>query len=109
MPPAATRDVSSIIGAAAIVFVLGLPAAHVHPPLGGMAALLRQVTVLLSDAALLDERQAVSVRGVFSLSAPNARWKPDRFNVFGSSLAEVDRNRVRAAKDHDEIDWTRNV
>jgi hypothetical protein len=74
-----------------------------------MSAPLRELPVLLHDAALFDEGQAMALCREIGSWAPRAGRKPDRLGIFGGRLFDVRRNGRWSAEHHDEVDSAWNV
>ncbi len=80
-----------------------------HAPFDGVPASLRQVTVFLSDAEILDEREAVSFGRRFGLWAPCPGRKPHGLDLLGRRFLNVCWNRHRPTKDADEVNRAGNL
>jgi hypothetical protein len=74
-----------------------------------MSAPLRELPMLLHDAALFDERQPMLLCRPIGGEAPRAGRKPHRLGTFGSRFLHVCFDGTRSAEHDDEIDRTWDI
>jgi hypothetical protein len=74
-----------------------------------MSAPLRELAVLLHDAALFDEGQAKLLCRHIGSRAPRAGREPDCLSTFGSRFLHVSGDGTRSAEHDDQIDGTWDI